>query len=578
MPGAIGAPTVTLDIGRDLALQADAFPGDLRREGVRLLRGMRERMPGGLRPDDPRVRRAADFLRARTRGRWDAEARAIAPAVGATRRELLLAGASYDLVMNFLACSCAVLETPEGPVLARNMDWWPEDLLARASVVVRYERRGRLRLANAGWPGAIGVVTGMSGPRPGGAFGVSLNAVFDGGAPKSGAWRTWAGYSVMLAIRRVLEDARGFRDAVERLTRARLMSPCLLAVVGSENGERVVLEKRGGVPGAERRWGTPGRALVVTNDYRRCARAPRVPTNSPGPRAGGSTASWSCARRTRRSAPTTTACSGRSGTSGSACRSRRSRSSSAPDRGASAWWCRVGFSDRGRDTLRGACAPALTDPSISGSVKEPSAGVSSSRTVRERAALVERPTIADPRVYAEVRRLAASQLRRERRGHTLQTTALAHEAVLRIKKSGGGFVDEGALLSAAARVMRQVLVDHARRRNALKRGGDRDRVCIEAAEPASDGSGDRRGGVGTWGTIDVLALEEALARLEELHERQARVVELRFFGGLSAAEIAPVLGVSTRTVESDWAFARAWLRRALSDGARGDGAAGGPGA
>jgi len=268
MPGAIGAPTVTLDIGRDLALQADAFPGDLRREGVRLLRGMRERMPGGLRPDDPRVRRAADFLRARTRGRWDAEARAIAPAVGATRRELLLAGASYDLVMNFLACSCAVLETPEGPVLARNMDWWPEDLLARASVVVRYERRGRLRLANAGWPGAIGVVTGMSGPRPGGAFGVSLNAVFDGGAPKSGAWRTWAGYSVMLAIRRVLEDARGFRDAVERLTRARLMSPCLLAVVGSENGERVVLEKRGGVPGAERRWGTPGRALVVTNDYR----------------------------------------------------------------------------------------------------------------------------------------------------------------------------------------------------------------------------------------------------------------------------------------------------------------------
>lgn len=165
----------------------------------------------------------------------------------------------------------------------------------------------------------------------------------------------------------------------------------------------------------------------------------------------------------------------------------------------------------------------------------------------------EEPAALGEATYAELRALAAAHLRRERRGHTLQPTALAHEAWLRLRprlESG----PPGGLQAAASRAIREILVDHARRRGAAKRGGAWRRVTFD---PSLCGLAGRE--------LDLLALDEALEELAALDARQARVVELRFFGGLESAAIARVLGVSTRTVEGDWAMARAFLRRTLEN-------------
>ena len=160
-------------------------------------------------------------------------------------------------------------------------------------------------------------------------------------------------------------------------------------------------------------------------------------------------------------------------------------------------------------------------------------------------------------VYEQLRALAASYLRGERAGHTLQPTALVHEAFLRLQAgSPVRYQNHTHFFAVAARAMRQVLVDHARRRAAAKRGGDPERVTLD--------DGLQLGGDAESRVIDVLALDEALERLGKLDERQARVVELRFFGGLTIDEAARVLEVSTDTVEDDWAMARAWLKRTLS--------------
>jgi len=164
-----------------------------------------------------------------------------------------------------------------------------------------------------------------------------------------------------------------------------------------------------------------------------------------------------------------------------------------------------------------------------------------------------------PIVYEELRAIARRQLAGEREGHTLDTSALAHEAYLRL-------VDDSRVtrrgrayfFGAVARAMRQILVDHARRRGALKRGGGNELVTLEERHALVDGV-----------TPDLLDLEAALQRLGRQGPRQARVVELRYFGGLDNAEVAEVLGISTRTVELDWAMARAWLYRELG-GERGD--------
>lgn len=158
-----------------------------------------------------------------------------------------------------------------------------------------------------------------------------------------------------------------------------------------------------------------------------------------------------------------------------------------------------------------------------------------------------------PAVYDELRRLAASYLRRERAGHTLQPTALAHEAWIRlVDATRVEWRDRAQFLAIAARSMRQILVDHARTRDAIKRGGAHDRVTLSRVEGFTPGP-----------DLDVLALEEALEALEALDPRKARIVELRFYGGLTAKEAASALGVSETTVENEWRFARAWLANRL---------------
>jgi len=158
-----------------------------------------------------------------------------------------------------------------------------------------------------------------------------------------------------------------------------------------------------------------------------------------------------------------------------------------------------------------------------------------------------------PLVYEQLRGIARGQLARERKNHTLQATALLHEAWLKLGSLEGSVPeDRSHFLGIAARSMRQILVDHARRKGAGKRGGAWDRVTLDIALDQLQQK-----------ELDLIALDEALAQLAARDARKARVVELRFFAGLSMAEIAELLGVSVRTVEGDWYMARAWLRKSL---------------
>jgi RNA polymerase sigma factor (TIGR02999 family) len=164
-----------------------------------------------------------------------------------------------------------------------------------------------------------------------------------------------------------------------------------------------------------------------------------------------------------------------------------------------------------------------------------------------------------PLVYDELRRLAGFFMAREPVGHTLQPTALVHEAYLRlVNQTRTGFKGRTHFLAVGAQAMRRLLIDHARKRGAVKRGLGWRRVTLGfSGDPHSPEA---------LSSEDLLSLDAALNRLAELDERQARIVTLRFFGGLNAQEVAEAVGVSKRTVESDWRHARAWLRVELSRG------------
>ncbi|MFN7935276.1 MAG: ECF-type sigma factor [Bryobacteraceae bacterium] len=160
------------------------------------------------------------------------------------------------------------------------------------------------------------------------------------------------------------------------------------------------------------------------------------------------------------------------------------------------------------------------------------------------------------RMYKELKRIAAAQLRRESPGHTLQPTALVHELYMRLADWGGPVDDKSRahFLALAATIMRQILVHHARRRKAAKRGGGQQRITLEEASLSSDGA------------PEVAALDEALTELAKTEGRKAKVIELRYFGGLSDVEIGEVLGISVATVGRDVRLGLALLYRSMREG------------
>ncbi len=161
-----------------------------------------------------------------------------------------------------------------------------------------------------------------------------------------------------------------------------------------------------------------------------------------------------------------------------------------------------------------------------------------------------------PLVYEELRRMAAAFFAGERPGHTLQPTALVHEAYLKLVGQPIEWASRGQFFCVAAKAMRNLLVDHARGRGRGKRGGGWQRInALSAVEDAGRGAD----------PLDVLALDEALGQLADLDERKARLVELRFFAGLTSDEAADSLGISRATAAEDWRMARAWLHRRLKD-------------
>lgn len=179
--------------------------------------------------------------------------------------------------------------------------------------------------------------------------------------------------------------------------------------------------------------------------------------------------------------------------------------------------------------------------------------------------ITERPGAAErlmPLVYEELRALAGSFFALQPADHTLQPTALVHEAYLRlVGQTQVEWSGRAHFFAVAAKAMRQILVNHAEARNAQKRGGRHDRVSlsevVEIAAGPSASQPDRE--------VDMVALHEALSRLTSLEEQQARIVELRYFGGMTVDEVAHVLNVSTSTIEKDWRMAKLWLMRELGE-------------
>ena len=215
-------------------------------------------------------------------------------------------------------------------------------------------------------------------------------------------------------------------------------------------------------------------------------------------------------------------------------------------------------------------AAAAPPPSSSAAAKQPAqGGAEPAPAITE---LLRAWSAGDPRapdalarlVYAELRRQARRVLRHEGEGHTLQPTALVHEAWLRLDgQHDASWESRTQFFAIAAQMMRRVLVDHARTRHARKRGGSPVQVSLSDVDRERAAPNDPAGGEPAVETIDLLALDDALRRLAALDPRKARLVELRYFAGLSIPEAAAALGVSGATVGREWAIARMWLRREL---------------
>ena len=161
-----------------------------------------------------------------------------------------------------------------------------------------------------------------------------------------------------------------------------------------------------------------------------------------------------------------------------------------------------------------------------------------------------------PAVYQELRQLAAQRLSHERPGQTLQATALVHEAYLRlVGAEGQSFRSKTHFFAAAAEAMRCILIESARRKHRLKRGGNRQRIDLEDGEVAVEGP-----------PLDLLAVDEALSKLAQIDREKADLVKLRYFAGLTIEQVAEVLGISPTTAKREWAYARAWLYRSITSG------------
>jgi RNA polymerase sigma factor (TIGR02999 family) len=171
------------------------------------------------------------------------------------------------------------------------------------------------------------------------------------------------------------------------------------------------------------------------------------------------------------------------------------------------------------------------------------------------------PTAAEqllPLVYEELRKLASARLVQEKPGQTLQATALVHDAYLRLVdvERAQHWASRGHFFAAAAEGMRRILVEKARRQKRLRHGGDFQRQALDAAEPAAASEGD---------PVDLLALSDALDRLEVASPRRAQVVKLRYFAGLTLPEVAGLLDISQSTAEADWTYAKSWLKREMGE-------------
>lgn len=243
-------PSIDLDLSVSATERFSVLPAHAVKHCQALLSAIATTIP-------PDVRGLADGVRVKTDNRFHDDACALAKCHGVDWRDVMLANVSYDLFLASLGCSTVVLPTPSGPVVARNMDWAPEALLARASYLVRCRQKGELAFAHAAWPASIGVVTGLSGK----GFAIALNAV------RSPEGVNLTGYPVLLFLRRVLEEASGFTEALRMISEQTLAMSALITLAGSNNDERVVIERSPTKHAL--RWADPGKPLMTTNHYRR---------------------------------------------------------------------------------------------------------------------------------------------------------------------------------------------------------------------------------------------------------------------------------------------------------------------